>query len=534
MLFILLGISSALALPTKVVNTTYGPVRGVLEHGIRSFLGIPYAKPPLGELRFKEPEPHPSWTDILECTQQAKMCPQMHLVKEIMLGHEDCLYLDVHVPREKNTSNFLPVMFWIYGGGYAFGDEYEFGVYNVKHLVEKHDIIIVSVNYRLGPFGFMALDELKAESQMQSTGNYGLIDQVLGLKWVKDNIRTFGGDPNRVTIMGESAGAFSVCWHMVSPLSTGLFSGAIMESGSCDTRYMFRTYDNAQSYSRLWTNTHGCNNTAGPTLLKCMRSAKVGDFLQLVNISKFPGFHPKLYPAWPWTATIDHVALLDIPLISINKGEFNQVPLIIGHNHDEFSIGVPFIPLMVPGFRRPIDPEVWDHTLMYFFDNDKSVVEKIKKTYPVVNNSYFDVAVRITTDYFFVCPSRRAARSISQHHQSVWMYQFNFDKGWFYNQSLGDFHASELLMIFDNYIILHPSHDDDQMAKTFHLHWTNMFKYGSPNSPSGIIPPEKPDIVINWPAWDSDLKQNINLNIPPSIDDHLSENLCNFWDTIPL
>jgi len=118
-------------------------------------------------------------------------------------------------------------------------------------------------------------------------------------------------------------------------------------------------------------------------------------------------------------------------------------------------------------------------------------------------------------------------------HEPVWMYQFNFDKGWFYNLPLGDFHMSELLMVWDNYKIVHPF-VDEQMAKTFHLHWTNMIKYGSPNTPSGVIPPEKPDIVINWPAWDATTKKNIVLTIPPSINDHLEEERCDFWDGLPV
>merc|ERR1712115_328769 len=114
--------------------------------------------------------------------------------------------------------------------------------------------------------------------------------------------------------------------------------------------------------------------------------------------------------------------------------------------------------------------------------------------------------------------------------KSVWLYQFSFDKGWFYNMPLKDFHSSELLEVFDNYIIIHPNRDDNQMAKTFHLYWTNMVKYGNPNSPSGVAPPEKPDIVLDWPTWDESSALNMDPNIPPTINNHLIEKLCNFWD----
>lgn len=533
LLFLLLKIIVVFAFPTKIVNTTSGPVRGSLEDGVRSFLSIPYAKPPVGELRFKDPEPPSPWSEVLNCTQQAESCPQLHVYKEIYSGNEDCLYLDVHAPRENKTTNLLPVMFWIYGGGWVQGDEFNFGIYNVKHLIEMHDIIIVSVNYRLGPFGFMALEELAAESPIKSTGNYGLLDQVLGLKWVRDNIEAFGGDKNRITIMGESAGAISVCWHLASPLSTGLFSGAIMESGTCDSPWFFRSYSNSQSFSRLYASVHGCNNTSGQDLLKCLRTVETGDFMAMKNISGVPGFHPKFYPVFSWAAAIDGTALPDLPISIIRKGKFNNVPLLIGTNHDEGTILVPVFPILVRDFHFPIDAESYDLALMHFFDDDKLTVNKIKKAYPNASHDYWTACSEFTRDYLFTCATRRLVKSITQTTQSVWRYEFTYDKGWFYNLTIGDFHASELLMVFDNYIILHPSHDDDQMAKTFHLYWTNMIKYGSPNIPSGIIPPEKPDIILNWPSWNTSSRENIVLNIPPSINDHLYDEVCDMWDTIP-
>lgn len=261
--FFLLWVSNTLGIPTNVINTTSGPVRGKLHNHIRSFLSIPYAKPPVGELRFKNPESHPPWTKVLKCTTQLKQCPQFHLAKNFVIGHEDCLYLDIHTPKRKKESELLPVMFWIYGGGWVLGDKYEFGVYDVKHLLKQQDIIIVSVNYRLGPFGFLTLDELLEESSMKSSGNNGLLDQNMALKWTHDNIRAFGGDLDRITIVGESAGVFSVCWHLVSPLSKGLFHGAIMESGTCDMDDFFRNFDDAKSFSHVWIDTHGCSNLAG-------------------------------------------------------------------------------------------------------------------------------------------------------------------------------------------------------------------------------------------------------------------------------
>ena len=153
---------------------------------------------------------------------------------------EDCLYLDVYAPAGATPASNLPVMFFIYGGGFVFGDSYEFGFYDGKHIAKQHNVILVAANYRLSSFGFMALPQLMTESG--TTGNYGVQDQRFALQWVQQNIRQFGGDPNRVTIFGESAGAMSVCYHVASPASAGLFHAAIVESGTASSPEFFVDY----------------------------------------------------------------------------------------------------------------------------------------------------------------------------------------------------------------------------------------------------------------------------------------------------
>jgi para-nitrobenzyl esterase len=183
---------------------------------------------------------------------QANICTQLHVISFLEIGSEDCLYLDVYVPPGMPANAKLPVMVWIYGGGYTVGDDWEFTLYDAQNLVKRSDVIIVAPNYRLGAFGFLSNPDLKAEDSKGSTGNYGLQDQNLALQWVQQNIANFGGDPSRVTIFGESAGAFSVCWHLVSPLSTGLFTAAIMESGTCDSTQFFQEPKISFSYSESW------------------------------------------------------------------------------------------------------------------------------------------------------------------------------------------------------------------------------------------------------------------------------------------
>ncbi len=175
----------------------------------------------------------------------------------------------------------------------AQGDSFEFGWYDGVHLANKHNVIVVAANYRVGPFGFLALDELKAEDAHNSTGNVGLLDQRAALQWTQDNIAYFGGDPKKVTIFGESAGGFSVCWHLASPGSAGLFSGAIMESGSCDSPQFFQSYHYATEFGKIWAEAVGCGARVGAALLQCMRSLDTNHMMKSVA--------DWWNPDWPFT-----------------------------------------------------------------------------------------------------------------------------------------------------------------------------------------------------------------------------------------
>lgn len=209
-----------------------GPIHGK-ESGdgaVRSFLGIPYAAPPLGPLRWKPPQPVMPWKEVRETTAYGSRCMQLDLMKSVIFldpgPSEDCLTLNVWTPKEAAK---LPVMVWIYGGSYVIGAGSESRY--VGDAFARHGVVLVTLNYRLGVFGFFATSELAAESPQHAAGNYGYLDQNAALQWVKRNIAAFGGDPDNVTIFGESAGSFAVNAHMASPLSRGLFHRAIGESG---------------------------------------------------------------------------------------------------------------------------------------------------------------------------------------------------------------------------------------------------------------------------------------------------------------
>ncbi len=224
--------SSAFADAPKPVKTQSGMVQGAMEDGVAVYKGIPFAAPPLGDLRWRAPQPPAAWTGVRTADKFAPACVQVPIVNkelgmESVATNEDCLYLNVWAPA-KPANEKLAVMVWIYGGGFTIGGT-SMSLYDGMNFAKK-GVIMVSVAYRLGAFGFMAHPELTRE-QGGHSGNYGLLDQIAGLQWVKRNIAAFGGDPSRVSIFGESAGGISVSMLSASPLAKGLFRGAISESG---------------------------------------------------------------------------------------------------------------------------------------------------------------------------------------------------------------------------------------------------------------------------------------------------------------
>jgi para-nitrobenzyl esterase len=211
-----------------ILEGTTNPVTG-----IRSFKGIPFAQPPVGDLRWKEPQPVKNWTGVFKADHFGKNAMQKNVYGDMMFRSagmsEDCLYLNVWTPA-KSANEKLPVLVYFYGGGFVAGDGSE-SRYDGESMAQK-GIVTLTVNYRLGVFGFMSHPDLTAESPHHASGNYGLLDQNAALRWVQENIAAFGGDPKRVTIAGESAGSIAVCAQMASPLSKNLIAGAIGESGA--------------------------------------------------------------------------------------------------------------------------------------------------------------------------------------------------------------------------------------------------------------------------------------------------------------
>lgn len=276
-----------------LVQTADGPVLGASGEGVRTFRGIPYAAPPVGELRFSPPAPVEPWTEVLDATtaDPQTQCAQLTRAGNLQTFGEDCLYLNVTTP-EGRSGQGLPVMVWIHGGSWVYGTGDN---YDASKLAAQGDVVVVTINYRLGPLGFMANPALSAERPAAGSGDYGLLDQQAALRWVQGNIKAFGGNPNNVTLFGESAGASSVCANMVSPTAAGLFQRAIVQSYSCAQPYA--TLPQAEQAGGTLAAAAGCGMAAD--VAACLRAVPAERLLRAWTGGAFVvgGQHFPLQPA---------------------------------------------------------------------------------------------------------------------------------------------------------------------------------------------------------------------------------------------
>ena len=304
------------------VSTVNGIVEGIDDSGIRTFKGIPFAAPPVGDLRWKEPQPVKNWQGVRKAGKFGPRAMQRAIFGDMGFRSdgmsEDCLYLNVWTPA-LSANDRLPVLVYFYGGGFAAGDGSEFR-YDGESMARK-GIVSVTVNYRLSIFGFMAHPELTKESPHQASGNYGLLDQAAALKWVSQNIAAFGGDPNRVTIAGESAGSVAVSAQMASPLSKNLIAGAIGESGS-----ILGTLP-AVPLSRGETNGIKFAEMAGAKSIAEMRKISASKLVEIGTNHEFELF----------SITVDGYFFLREPAAIFEAGQQAQVPLLAGWNSEEMN-----------------------------------------------------------------------------------------------------------------------------------------------------------------------------------------------------
>jgi para-nitrobenzyl esterase len=382
-----LGLQSAGATPgatdPAIARTENGLVRGTVGDGFRTFVGVPFAAPPVGSLRWRPPSPAPSWQGVRDATRPGSPCPALPtlIAGDSSKGgstNEDCLYLNVSTPNP--VRHRLPVMVWIHGGGFVNGAGTD---YDARVLTAKANAVVVTINYRLGPFGFLALPGLSAQARDHASGNFGLQDQQAALEWVRRNIAGFGGDPRNVTIFGESAGGLSVCAQLASPTASGLFQPA----APCIARP--RTLSVAETAGATLAARLGCADAA--TQVACMRGKAVADILAAGggSLGSFgPVVGGDLLPR-------------QIPE-AISSGRFNRVPVMEGTNHDEYRL---FVAALFD-LQSPVTPAQYQAVVARRFGAN---APKVLAKYPLSDfASPSEALATVITDAVFACPARAA------------------------------------------------------------------------------------------------------------------------------
>jgi para-nitrobenzyl esterase len=445
------------------VKTANGILQGTRDSvGIRSFKGIPFAQPPVGDLRWKEPQAPKNWSGVRMADHFGNQAMQKRVYSDMMfrsLGvSEDCLYLNVWTPA-KMANEHLPVLVYFYGGGFMAGDGSEYR-YDGESLATK-GIVTVTVNYRLGIFGFFAHPELTKESPHNSSGNYGLMDQHAALEWVKKNIAAFGGDPNKVTIAGESAGSMSVSVQVASPLSRGLFRGAIAESGAC--------LENLLPMSLSTAEQNGVN------LMKRLNVASIAD------LRKIPADSLLKIANGRFGVDVDGYLLPESPDQIFAKGNEMHVPLLVGWNSAEVDYH------SILGN----DSATVDNYKKAITKANPAMADNILSLYPSATDADVkDVATQLASDHFIVFATWKFADMQNKTSgQPVYRYIFatkrpamtNGDPN---NRQMGASHASEIEFALGNLSTNHVyawTPDDYKSSNTMETYFANFIKNSNPN-----------------------------------------------------
>jgi para-nitrobenzyl esterase len=444
-------------------------VEGTIENGIIVYKGIPFAAPPIGDLRWQPPQPVIPWTGILKADKFAPSAPQ---TVPAILGYtdygtsEDCLYLNIWQPVI-HSGEKLPVMVWIHGGGFSIGSATQ--ALTTGEELAKKGVIVVSIAYRLGALGFLSHPELSAESAYQSSGNYGLLDQIAGLKWVKENISGFGGDPNNISIFGLSAGGQSVSILAASPLAKGLFNKIICMSGGS---FAPVTEDKTTGFMQL----SKCAEKSGIEFCKRMGVESIDD-LRKIDIKKILNDSAStLGGFWP---VVDSYVIADDQAILYEAGQYSDVPVLIGNTSDEGSLFV-----------------MKAKTRDYITSTKKTYgvyADRLLNVYPKGEKDETKAAMaELFRDAYFLWHSYKWA-SLQTKTGTAPVYVYYFDQTQppsFLTKLLksnGAYHGSDCAYVF-KHLEQKPkpvySEEDKKLSEMMATYWTNFAKFGDPNGES--------------------------------------------------
>lgn len=496
---------------TLTVATQKGMLRGMIEKGVYVWKGVRYAQPPINALRFKLPQPLPEWQGVCNATEYGNIAHQPKTrLSSIGKMDEDCLFLNVWASAAKTVKK--PVMFWIHGGGYALGagsDE----LYNGSKLCAKGDVIVVTCNYRLGPLAFMYLNHFNNDS-IKFDNNIGLHDQAAALQWVKDNIEAFGGDPNNITIFGESAGANSVLSQMASPVSKGLFQKAIVQSAAgfgfaemsitqakqMTHEYLKLLHINAENISSLFTISVDSLMKAGSLLFE--------------NILKTESAILTFAPVYG-------TEFLPLPATeAIKNGSASNIPLLIGTNKDEMNL-----------FAKTKDPQLLkpnETTVVNFMRKlgRAEYLQSITPLYPKYPSSA--TILSMITDVIFELPANEIAASQSAF-ASTYYYRFDWSSFVIRLVKLGSCHGMELPFVFNSFhssqgkLVLKASRNKKalQLSEKIQSAWINFARNGNPNGEDNF-----------WPPYQQKTRNTMIFNNTPSLVSDPTEKIREGWQSL--
>lgn len=506
------------------ISTSEGEIRGIESGEFRVFRGIPYAAPPVAELRFAPTQPAPERDAVLQLSESfGAMCPQVSLLTGQVQGSEDCLFLNVYAPADAED---LPVMIWIHGGAFVFGNGG--GEYDPTRLVDK-DVIVVTLNYRLGNLGFLAHPSLESDG-----GNFGLMDQQEAMRWVKRNIAAFGGDPDNVTLFGESAGGHSVMSHIVSPRAKAenLFQRAIVQSGS------YAAFQSPKAASQAGgqqiATALGCTDAG--TADECLRQASINDLLAAQGSQSIPTVDPAtdLLPKSIYQALEDD--------------DFNtDLDVLIGSNQNEGTLFVALDELGGPSLEDQGEAEYRQRVTEFFAPyqaavpyDDEEIADDYLEFYEQSTSPYSEALSAIWTDFMFACNSAAQASTFVTNDMNTYKYWFRDENAPWTLVSpqavsfpLGATHAGEIPYVMYPEQVMRERYtgseaDVDALAEVMVDYWTSFARDGDPNTTDGV--------AASWPQ--AGTGQFMVLDAPAAASttagDFLNFHRCGYWSNPPL
>jgi para-nitrobenzyl esterase len=477
--------------PVRVENGLVSGAPGSTA-GVSVYKGIPFATPPVGDLRWKAPKAAASWQGVRQAHQFSPICMQTPYAKtsiyymEPSPTSEDCLYLNVWTAAKSNKER-RPVMVWIHGGALTRGAG-SIPTYDGEALAKK-GVVLVTVNYRLGIFGFFAHPELTKESDRNSSGNYGLLDQIAALEWVQKNIAAFGGDPKRVTIFGESAGSWSVNYLMASPLAKGLFQRVIGESGGVFG--VMRKLSEVEESGKKFAASQGADN------IQALRAKPAEDLVKAA--ANFP-------------PNVDGWLLPEDVYTIFAKGKQNDVPLLLGSNADE---------------AKSLAPWPASGTAASFIDQSRrrfgDKTDEFLNLHPAGSNEEAkDSHYASSTDFTFTWQMRTWARMSTKSGRSkAYLYYFSRVPPGPTAAQYGAYHASEIAYVFENLAPPRPWEETDRkLSDAMSTYWVNFATTGNPNGKG----------LVTWPAYDPGNDSALELGDSIAVKPHVHKPSLDFLD----